>query len=302
MDYLSVDRAHCNCSSGNSCNCDTRRRQSDKPKRNNNNNTMAKCHSNPYHMDRLAHQIAHLRSSLRGDPHRDVTPSTSQTLPAIVTTDVDGPTSSSPAPLSGSGSGDSADEATFPPKNTAATRRSFFRRGRRSPTLSHHSGGGGGGHNNHKVTAMLLLVSFAFLVTAVPVTIIQIFFFHIHAEYMKKHEEAAAGGAEVTMDTERLYAKVLLATAIGRVLAYGNHASNFFLYCISGQKFRDEVRQLWWGSSRRRRMRHRRQLTCGISMQHSSSSSSSQKFLIRSDNASCVHITINNDKTKAANV
>ena len=242
MDYLSVDRAHCNCSSGNSCNCDSRQRRCDKEKK---NKTLAKCHSNPYHMDRLARQIATLRTSLRGHPmERDLAAPTSQTLPAIVTTDVDGPSSTSPAPLSGSGSGDSADEAIFAPKNTAAQRRSCFRRGRRSPTPSSSSGGGGGGHNNHKVTAMLLLVSFAFLVTAVPVTIIQIFFFHIQAEYMKRHEAAETGGEPVTIETERLYAKVLLATAIGRVLAYGNHASNFFLYCISGQKFRDEVSRL----------------------------------------------------------
>ena len=252
-------------------------------------------------MNKLALQITNIKTNFRGGRSAgsgsDGEVSTNPVgvshlaLPAIITTDVDG---SAGGP---SGSGESTDESVFSPTSpTSPTRRSCFKRDRQSPAASTSSGGGGGG-NNHKVTAMLLLVSFAFLVTAVPVTIIQIFFFHIQAEYMKKHQEAAeSGDSPVPLETERLYAKVLLATAIGRVLAYGNHASNFFLYCISGQKFRDEVRHLWWGSSRRRRMRHRRQLTY---MQHcSSSSSSSQKFLIRPENssASCVHIPTSNEK------
>ena len=42
-----------------------------------------------------------------------------------------------------------------------------------------------------------------------------------------------------------------LAFTIGFYLLYVNRCGNFFLYCISGKKFRDSLKQLWWKTSKK---------------------------------------------------
>ena len=87
-----------------------------------------------------------------------------------------------------------------------------------------------------RLTVMLLTISFAFLLTTLPQTIVQ-----ITARFL----DATA------RDDLQLYARFQLAKTVALMLMYLNHSMNFVLYCATGQKFRKQL--LWVLCDSRRR-------------------------------------------------
>lgn len=95
-----------------------------------------------------------------------------------------------------------------------------------------------------KVTYMLVVVSFAWLVLTLPKSIHTIVF---------------------ELDPHR-YANVVMFRGLSFLLVYVNHAINFYLYCITGRKFRRQLEELSkavCARSRRRRSRRRRKRSGG---------------------------------------
>ncbi|XP_064598811.1 probable G-protein coupled receptor 139 [Liolophura sinensis] len=80
---------------------------------------------------------------------------------------------------------------------------------------------------NIKMTAMLLTVSFAFLLTTLPMNICLI----VSALWHMKKDPVSV-------------ARFTLAETITTLLMYTNHSMNFFLYCAAGQKFRHQLLKL----------------------------------------------------------
>ncbi|XP_050396627.2 FMRFamide receptor-like [Patella vulgata] len=78
---------------------------------------------------------------------------------------------------------------------------------------------------NSRLTIMLLTVSFTFLVTTLPMNIgiIGSFFWN-----KRSHNVAEMS-------------KLRLFVTVAELLMYLNHSINFFLYCATGQKFRNEI-------------------------------------------------------------
>ncbi|XP_069114763.1 probable G-protein coupled receptor 139 [Argopecten irradians] len=74
-----------------------------------------------------------------------------------------------------------------------------------------------------KVTVMLLTISFTFLLTTLPMNVILIL--------TKTWNE----------QSQRQRANFHLAKTVSEILMYLNHTVNFFLYCISGRKFRLQI-------------------------------------------------------------
>ena len=77
-----------------------------------------------------------------------------------------------------------------------------------------------------RLTIMLLTISFAFLLTTLPLNIVGI---------------ATAFYNRSAMTDLHLVARLKLARTITEMLMYGNHSMNFFLYCATGQKFRHQL-------------------------------------------------------------
>ncbi|XP_069114762.1 probable G-protein coupled receptor 139 [Argopecten irradians] len=88
---------------------------------------------------------------------------------------------------------------------------------------SKHSGTG---EVSRKLTMMLLMVSFTFLLTTLPMNIILIM--------TKSWNE----------QNQQQRADFYLAKTVSELLMYLNHTINFFLYCISGRKFRRQILSL----------------------------------------------------------
>jgi hypothetical protein len=84
--------------------------------------------------------------------------------------------------------------------------------------------------DNKKLTTMLLSVSFAFLLTTIPMNIAVIF-----TAFWNKRPDRDVEGAAIFH----------LIKAITELLMYVNHSINFFLYCATGQKFRRSLMQLF---------------------------------------------------------
>ena len=82
--------------------------------------------------------------------------------------------------------------------------------------------------STHQTTKMLLSVSFAFLVLTSPIGISLIVDSVIKWEMPLKQS------------AERYMMRALFA-----LLMYTNHAINFWLYCFTGQKFREEFKTMW---------------------------------------------------------
>ncbi|XP_045203461.1 probable G-protein coupled receptor 139 [Mercenaria mercenaria] len=80
--------------------------------------------------------------------------------------------------------------------------------------------------SNKKLTIMLLAVSFTFLLTTLPMNLLQI---------------VSAFFGSVADDAKR-YAQMTLGRTIVELLMYVNHSINFFLYCATGRKFRRQVK------------------------------------------------------------
>ena len=73
---------------------------------------------------------------------------------------------------------------------------------------------------------MLLTISFTFLITTLPLTLVSI----------------AAAFVSGTAGPDALTAsRFELARTIAELLMYANHAINFYLYCATGQKFRHQL-------------------------------------------------------------
>lgn len=79
-----------------------------------------------------------------------------------------------------------------------------------------------------KLTCMLLAVSFTFLLTTLPMNVLQIV-----SAFIGPREEDF-GSSEYALR----YAKFTLARTVVELLMYVNHSINFFLYCATGRKFR----------------------------------------------------------------
>lgn len=86
-------------------------------------------------------------------------------------------------------------------------------------------------HFHHKLTIMLLSVTFTFLVTSAPKVVL----FSIRYNYFDF-------SSSFPIDFERL-ALYLLVSRITDLFIHMNHATNFLLYCITGQRFRKELRK-----------------------------------------------------------
>ena len=102
------------------------------------------------------------------------------------------------------------------------------------------SGGSGSGEGSAKVTVMLLTISFTFLITTLPmnITIITTAFWNPYV---------------TTLATA---SKFKLARTISEMLMYTNHSINFYLYLLTGQKFRQQLVKIFcskmaerWNSS-----------------------------------------------------
>lgn len=76
------------------------------------------------------------------------------------------------------------------------------------------------------MTVTLAVVSATFLALTLPITVFVVWY-----QNMNKND--------VGQD-ERLYAMILLAEVVTSMLWYANSSVNFFLYCLSGKKFRNE--------------------------------------------------------------
>ncbi|XP_069114725.1 probable G-protein coupled receptor 139 [Argopecten irradians] len=79
---------------------------------------------------------------------------------------------------------------------------------------------------NTKLTVMLLTISFTFLITTLPMNIVMI----VTRVWQDEFQNDAA-----------ILAKCWLVRTIAELLMYLNHSINFFLYCATGQKFRNIV-------------------------------------------------------------
>lgn len=77
-----------------------------------------------------------------------------------------------------------------------------------------------------RLTLMLLTISFTFLVTTLPLTLISI---------------AAAFVGRSSGPDALTASRFELARTIAELLMYANHAINFYLYCATGQKFRHQL-------------------------------------------------------------
>ena len=76
-----------------------------------------------------------------------------------------------------------------------------------------------------RLTVMLLTISFAFLLTTLPMTAV-----NISATFLNQYRT----------DLHQV-SKFTLARTITALLMYVNHSMNFFLYCATGQKFRHQL-------------------------------------------------------------
>lgn len=106
------------------------------------------------------------------------------------------------------------------------------RRTRRALQQSTNSYGGRSrtcSFDNNKLTVMLLAISFSFLITTLPnnVSLIASIFW-------------STSGADLTTVT-----RYKLVRTITELLMYVNHSMNFYLYCATGQKFREQLALLF---------------------------------------------------------
>ena len=92
----------------------------------------------------------------------------------------------------------------------------------KSMTSSKNGSGGGGGDGSCRITIMLLTISFVFIATTLPMTITIIVF-------------AFAPPGDDQIGVYRF------ARSVGELMMYFNHSINFYLYLLTGQKFRQQL-------------------------------------------------------------
>ncbi len=85
-----------------------------------------------------------------------------------------------------------------------------------------------------RLTAMLLTISFTFVVTTLPTNVVVI----LNTYWNKQLHHIAC------TDRVRIIARLTLATTVCRLLMYTNHSINFYLYCVTGYKFKQELQKL----------------------------------------------------------
>lgn len=85
-----------------------------------------------------------------------------------------------------------------------------------------------------KITIMLLTVSFSFLICSAPKVILLIV----------REDAFEFYGENGSINWQDL-ATYRLVSAITNIFLYINHSINFFLYCVSGRKFRQELRSIF---------------------------------------------------------
>ena len=95
----------------------------------------------------------------------------------------------------------------------------------RSGSMYEHSQRRPSHEGSTRLTIMLLTITFAFLLTTLPMTIANIMAFFLDEYKTNLHEVS----------------KFKLARTITELLMYINHSMNFFLYCATGQKFRHQL-------------------------------------------------------------
>lgn len=84
---------------------------------------------------------------------------------------------------------------------------------------------------------LLLTISFTFLVTTLPLTLVSIAAAFVGGT--SGPDPLTAGFDPLTTGPDPLTAsRFELARTIAELLMYANHAINFYLYCATGQKFR----------------------------------------------------------------
>ena len=81
----------------------------------------------------------------------------------------------------------------------------------------------------NQLTTMLLLVTILFLILLIPTYIRYIYLIF------------------VVVDTPSKFASSMLFFQVTYKLFTTNNAINFFLYCVSGQKFRNDLKEILWG-------------------------------------------------------
>lgn len=89
--------------------------------------------------------------------------------------------------------------------------------------------------SSKKLTCMLLAVSFTFLLTTLPMNMLQIV-----SAFFGADSESADPQAY-----RKRYAQLTLARTVAELLMYVNHSVNFFLYCATGRKFRKQVKDMF---------------------------------------------------------
>ncbi|XP_052223909.1 growth hormone secretagogue receptor type 1-like [Dreissena polymorpha] len=88
--------------------------------------------------------------------------------------------------------------------------------------------------SSKKLTCMLLAVSFTFLITTLPMNILMLVNALLGDDKTSVH----------SYEYKRKYAILTLARTVVEMLMYINHSMNFFLYCATGRKFRQQVKLL----------------------------------------------------------
>lgn len=97
--------------------------------------------------------------------------------------------------------------------------------------------------NSHRLTIMLLTITCAFILLTAPAMVI-----HILRE---------KGQPYFNLNQPTDMAKYILTRQISRILLYTNHSINFFLYCVTGTKFRRELAAMLRCQGGRARYRQR---------------------------------------------
>ncbi|XP_074650495.1 C-C chemokine receptor 1-like protein 1 [Tubulanus polymorphus] len=88
------------------------------------------------------------------------------------------------------------------------------------------------------MTAMLVTVNFVFMITTLPISIYVIVFYQKGKDYLHL-EVKNSQNREQILDSNAILWPLL------NLLQYSNNALNFYLYCISGPRFREQYSQLF---------------------------------------------------------
>ena len=103
-------------------------------------------------------------------------------------------------------------------------------------------------HSEKQIFTMLLLVTFAYLILNIPTRALILYL------------NVSSGG-----DTAYYYVGFHLFYQIWDKYSVTNHGINFFLYAMSGQKFRTDLRNLFSSSSSKMNKNHLNTVTSSIS-------------------------------------